>query len=101
MKTRAEKLERAAERIRDQASKVLRDPAHVYHREDQGENPFALARYCGTLLAILEKDYCGTLGLSTLGAKTSQDQTVFEPQSEKPNEIMVAGPGFEPGTSRL
>jgi integrase len=29
------------------------------------ENPFALAQYCGTSLSMLEKDYVGTLGLST------------------------------------
>jgi hypothetical protein len=29
------------------------------------------------------------------------DQTVFEPQAENPLKNMVAGPGFEPGTSRL
>ena len=33
----------------------------------EGENPFALAQYSGTSLAMLEKDYVGTLGLSTLG----------------------------------
>jgi integrase len=60
----------------------------------RGENPLAVAQYCGTSLAMIEADYCGTLGLRL-------DQTVFEPQAENPLKNMVAGPGFEPGTSRL
>jgi integrase len=62
----------------------------------RGENPLAVAQYCGTSLAMIQRDYCGTLGLSTLGYRE-----VFEKLVENPNEIMVAGPGFEPGTSRL
>src|SRR5262249_24431019 len=69
-----------------------------------GENPFALAQYCGTSLSMLEKDYCGTLGLSTL-ERTGTVTGTTEPKSNQdgkfPNENMVAGPGFEPGTSRL
>jgi integrase len=60
----------------------------------EGENPFALAQYCGTSLAMLEKDYVGTLGLST-------NQEEIEKLAENPNDFNVAGPGFEPGTSRL
>jgi integrase len=63
----------------------------------RGENPLAVAQYCGTSVAMIEKDYCGTLGLANLG----WDQTKIKPHDEKLNEIMVAGPGFEPGTSRL
>ena len=69
-----------------------------------GENPFALAQYCGTSLSMLEKDYCGTLGLSTL-ERTGTVTGTTEPKSNQdgkfPNENVVAGPGFEPGTSRL
>ena len=43
----------------------------------RGENPLAVAQYCGTSLAMIEADYCGTLGLRL-------DQTVFEPQAENP-----------------
>src|SRR5262249_33378374 len=62
----------------------------------QGENPFALAQYAGTSVAMLEKDYVGTLGLSTLHSQQG-DREVFEKYAKNPNEIMVAGPGFEPG----
>jgi integrase len=62
----------------------------------QGENPLAVAQYCGTSLAMIQRDYCGVLGLPTLGTRE-----VLEKCAENPNEIMVAGPGFEPGTSRL
>jgi integrase len=60
----------------------------------RGESPLAVAQYCGTSLAMIQADYCGTLGLRL-------DQTIFEPQPPKYLESMVAGPGFEPGTSRL
>jgi integrase len=43
----------------------------------RGENPLAVAQYCGTSLAMIEADYCGTLGLRL-------DQTVFEPQAKIP-----------------
>jgi hypothetical protein len=54
----------------------------------------------GTSLAMIEQDYCGTLGLR-LGQPVQGDRTVFEPQAPKYAERLVAGPGFEPGTSRL
>ena len=60
----------------------------------RGENPLAVAQYCGTSLAMIEADYCGVLGLRL-------NQTVFEPQAYNPLKRLVAGPGFEPGTSRL
>jgi hypothetical protein len=41
---------------------------------------------------MLQRDYCGVIGLSTLEGTGE----VFKKSSEKPNEIMVAGPGFEP-----
>ena len=61
---------------------------------NRGENHLAVAQYCGTSLAMIQADYCGTLGLRF-------DQTVFEPQVQKALKTLVAGPGFEPGTSRL
>jgi integrase len=60
----------------------------------------AVAQYCGTSVAMIENDYCGTLGLSTL-TKPGQDQTVIKPHVAKYVKDLVAGPGFEPGTSRL
>jgi len=60
----------------------------------RGDNPLAVAQYCGTSLAMIQADYCGTLRLNL-------NQTVFEPQAGNPLKNMVAGPGFEPGTSRL
>ena len=43
---------------------------------------------------MIQADYCGTLG-------SRLDQTVFEPLVDKALKRLVAGPGFEPGTSRL
>ena len=60
----------------------------------RGENPLAVAQYCGTSLDMIQKDYCGTLRLHL-------DREVFEKSAENPLQNMVAGPGFEPGTSRL
>jgi hypothetical protein len=54
----------------------------------RGETPLPVAQYCGTSLAMIQADYCGTLGLRL-------DQTFFEPQAENPLKNMVAGPGFE------
>jgi integrase len=67
----------------------------------QGENPLAVAQYCGTSVVMIEKDYCGTLGLSYHQQKSFSDQTKIEPERKFLNKNMVAGPGFEPGTSRL
>jgi integrase len=81
------------------------------------ENILAVAQYCGTSVAMIQKDYCGPLGLAldpaavesqampqqqpTNQTKYEPDQTLIKPQA--PNYLinMVAGPGFEPGTSRL
>ena len=50
-------------------------------------------------------DYCGTLGLASLsGAPSNQNQTVADLQNVNTGKLegrLVAGPGFEPGTSRL
>ena len=62
----------------------------------RGENLLAVAQYCGTSLAMIQNDYCGTLGL-----RLNTDRPKIDPQAENPLKDMVAGPGFEPGTSRL
>jgi integrase len=59
-----------------------------------GKNLKAVADYCGTSVAMIEAGYCGVLSLNL-------DQTVLQPVPRKYLEKMVAGPGFEPGTSRL
>jgi hypothetical protein len=83
-------LEGAAKNSRDQASKILRHPAQfITETIKRGENSLAVAQYCGTSLAMIQADYCGTLGLRL-------DQTFFKPQAENPLKNMVAGPGFEP-----
>jgi len=64
----------------------------------RGENPLAVAQYCGTSVQMIQADYCGTLDLVYL---EGSDQTKIEPKPSKYLENMVAGPGFEPGTSRL
>ena len=68
-------------------------------RSDQ--NIKAVADYCGTSVQMLQEDYCGRLTLDL-------NQTILQPPAEKsektlynPPDKMVAGPGFEPGTSRL
>lgn len=53
----------------------------------RGESPLAVAQYCGTSLAMIEADYCGTLGLRL-------DQTVFEPQAENPLRKYGCGAGI-------
>ena len=58
------------------------------------KNVVAIAQYCGTSVSMIERDYCGILGLSTLN--TTHDQTVFKPSTSKYVENLVAGPGFEP-----
>ena len=54
----------------------------------------AIADYCGTSAAMVEENYCGTLSLEL-------NPTVLPPQASNYPEKLVAGPGFEPGTSRL
>jgi integrase len=58
-----------------------------------GHNLKAIADYVGTSVAMIEANYCARQGLNL--AQNSH--------SSQPNylENMVAGPGFEPGTSRL
>jgi integrase len=56
----------------------------------RGESPLAVAQYCGTSLAMIQADYCGTLGLRL-------DQTVFEPQVEKALKIWLRGRDLNPG----
>ena len=82
----------------------------------RGENILAVAQYCGTSVTMIQKDYCGPLGLALdptavepqttpqelpNQAVVEPDQTIIEPQAPNYLKNMVAGPGFEPGTSRL
>ena len=60
-----------------------------------------IADYCGTSVQVIEQSYCGRLDLNL-------NPTIFQPpvsesqkSSYKSGQEMVAGPGFEPGTSRL
>lgn len=59
-----------------------------------GHNLKAIADYCGTSAAMIEENYCGTLILPI-------NATVLPPSASHYAENLVAGPGFEPGTSRL
>jgi len=59
-----------------------------------GHNLKAIADYCGTSAAMIEENYCGTLVLQI-------NATVLPPSASNYAEKLVAGPGFEPGTSRL
>ena len=63
----------------------------------KGEDSLAVAQYCGTSLHMIQDDYCGTLGLSLNRA----NQAKIEPDDSNYAKRLVAGPGFEPGTSRL
>src|SRR5262249_25453703 len=74
----------------------------------RGENILAVSQYCGTSVAMIQADYCGPLGLAIhaqvspqQSTKIQPDQTVIKPELANYLENMVAGPGFEPGTSRL
>ena len=71
-------------------------PSFITEAIKCSENPLAVAQYCGTSLAMIQGDCCGTLGL-----RLDHDRSKIEPQAENPLQNMVAGPGFEPGTSRL
>jgi integrase len=59
-----------------------------------------IADYCGTSAVMIEQNYCAKLELDPMG-ELGNDQEVFEKLPKFPNENVVAGPGFEPGTSRL
>jgi hypothetical protein len=92
------------------------------------ENLLALAQYCGTSVAMLENNYVRSLKLKNLGLPNQNQTTSAKPQpasaadlgmenkysirsavSEEAGrgihpalqEKGLAGPGFEPGTSRL
>ena len=62
-----------------------------------GKNLKDIADYCGTSVAMIEKDYCGRQGLNLVGTISAQQKL----SSENVRQRLVAGPGFEPGTSRL
>lgn len=72
-----------------------------------GHNLKAIADYVGTSVAMIEQNYCARLQLSpeTVSRENAADSAtvreVFEKLVEKSNKNVVAGPGFEPGTSRL
>ncbi|MET0500744.1 MAG: site-specific integrase [Candidatus Binatia bacterium] len=59
-----------------------------------GQNLKGIADYVGTSVTMIEADYCARMALTT-------HRTVIAQPSEKGLSHMVAGPGFEPGTSRL
>ena len=56
----------------------------------RGENPLAVAQYCGTSLEMIQRDYCGNLAMTVT---TKIRQVESEGAKEKAN--VVAGPGFE------
>jgi integrase len=53
----------------------------------RGENILAVAQYCGTSVAMIQKDYCGPLGLAL-------DPTAVEPQTiaQQPTNQAVVEP---------
>jgi integrase len=64
---------------------------------ESGQNLKAIADYCGTSVAMIEKDYCARQGFNL--DRTNLTQQKMDAQNVREN--LVAGPGFEPGTSRL
>jgi hypothetical protein len=58
-----------------------------------GHNLKAIADYVGTSTAMIEQNYCARLQLKP------DNREIFESLAKKVNEIMVAGPGFEPGAA--
>jgi hypothetical protein len=64
---------------------------------ENGQNLKAVADYCGTSVAMIEKDYCARQGFNL--DRTNLTQQKMDAQNVREN--LVAGPGFEPGTSRL
>jgi hypothetical protein len=61
----------------------------------RGENPLAVAQYCGTSLAMIQADYCGTLDL-VARTKLETDRTKIAQPAEKPLENVASPTGFEP-----
>ncbi len=59
-----------------------------------GHNLKAIADYVGTSVAMIETNYCARQGLNINRSNLAQCPSNYP-------ENMVAGPGFEPGTSRL
>lgn len=58
----------------------------------RGEVPKAVADYCGTSVAMIERDYCGRLALSYL--------TEIKPEGAKSLERLVVPTGLEPGAGK-
>jgi integrase len=62
-----------------------------------GQHLKRIADYCGTSVLMIEADYCARQAVNF--DRTNLTQENLEPRKIKEN--LVAGPGFEPGTSRL
>ena len=65
-------------------------------------------RYCGASVPMVQAYYCELPGLAIHTQVSPQqsteiqpDQTKIKPETSHYLQNMVAGPGFEPGTSRL
>jgi hypothetical protein len=80
--------------LRSSIPEILRDSAFITEMVKAGKNLKVVADYCGTSVAMIEVGYVGLLSLNL-------DQTVLQLVPRKYLESLVAGPGFEPGTSRL
>jgi len=66
----------------------------ITERVRAGENPFALAQYFGTSVAMIQQNYCGPIGLQT---KIEHSTSVSAADSNFINTLGVASPtGFEP-----
>jgi integrase len=62
-----------------------------------GHNYAEVGDYCGTSGKMIEDDYRGPIELTSL----KFDAPVLPPEATNYLKRLVAGPGFEPGTSRL
>ena len=59
-----------------------------------GKNPKAVADYAGTSMQMIEDNYCARQTFNLDRSEIAQGE-------QKTQGNVVAGPGFEPGTSRL
>jgi hypothetical protein len=66
-----------------------------------GRNLKAIADYCGTSAQMIEANYCGRLTLNLNPTVFQPPASEFQKSPYKSGQEVVAGPGFEPGTSRL
>ena len=67
-------------------------PSFITEAIKCGENPLAVAQYCGTSLAMIQGDCCGTLGL-----RLDHDRTKIEPQAENSLQKWLRGRDLNPG----